>query len=316
MKSEAQHWREEPRIAVGLLQNASSVTIGLLDDFLDSSGRRFPAGEYQLDFGREEITGPAGRSRLDQEWQLRPVSDRGRFSLQATIGINFHWQQNEMQTFPEGLRILAPGGGRGTVINDVSLERYLQSVICSEMNADSPAELIKAHSIISRSWLLAQLDPAPVAGPPAPGLSDGEIVRWTDREAHATFDVCADDHCQRYQGLGRIGNESMLSKVGATRGQVLSFAGRVCDARFSKCCGGVTEDFRLAWGDQEVPIWFPCLTVPVLCPIRRFKTRPPCVVSSKTRLTAIATARTRNYWQFFSIATIGRRRIFSAGSGV
>ena len=127
------------------------------------------------------------------------------------------------------------------------------------MKATSPPDFIKAHAIISRSWLLAQLairDARPSVAPaasPSPTPGEEQILRWTDREAHEHFDVCADDHCQRYQGIGRVDHLHVLAAVESTRGEVLCHDGYACDARFSKCCGGVTEEFATAWSDQSVP---------------------------------------------------------------
>ena len=197
--------------------------------------------------------------------------------LEATIGIDFHWQQKEVQTFSGGLRLALQPGGRVTVINDVPLETYITSVVCSEMRSTSPPDLAKAHAIISRSWLLAQLEPQ--TPQPTERIQAGEIIRWYDRQAHTGFDVCADDHCQRYQGTGRIDSPAVADAVGDTRGMVLTHGGKPCDARFSKCCGGVTEDFKTAWGDEPVPYLVPVFDGPgskmPAQSVREFITSPP-----------------------------------------
>lgn len=248
---------QEPTIAVGLLDECDSAHIQLSGSYQDASGDIFPPGALILECRNAALVG-AGINLTDAEViDLEPTdSSTSQFQLEATIGINFHWQQRETQSFHGGLRILAKPNNRLTVINRVPLETYLMSVVCSEMKASSPPEFIKAHSIISRSWLLAQLDcrdsnqeihqrqTQPV---------NGELIRWTEREAHADFDVCADDHCQRYQGTARINEPGVMAAIRATRGEVLSFNGRACDARFSKSCGGVIEEFPTAWGDQQVP---------------------------------------------------------------
>jgi len=232
---------KEPTIAVGLAENAGSISVRLKGNFKDADGRRVPPG--MVSSGPEEVT-------------LTPVDpDRDHFSLEATIGIDFHWQQKEELSFSGALRLVPQPGGKVTVINDVPMETYITSVVCSEMRATSPPELIKAHAIISRSWLLAQLEPQ--APRPSEQIRQGEIIRWYDRQAHTGFDVCADDHCQRYQGIGRIDSPAVAGAVADTRGLVLTHDGKPCDARFSKCCGGITEDFTTAWADQPVPYLVP-----------------------------------------------------------
>jgi peptidoglycan hydrolase-like amidase len=239
---------KEPIIAVGLAENLESVSVRLDGDFIDTKGRPVPPGVVSL--GSEEIT-------------LTPVNaDRDRFSIEATIGIDFHWQQNETQTFLGRLRLVSQPGNRVTVINDVPLETYIASVVCSEMRSTSPPDLVKAHAIISRSWLLAQLEPQPPR--PTERIRKDEVIRWYDRQAHAGFNVCADDHCQRYQGIGRIDSAEVADAVGDTRGMVLTHGGKPCDARFSKCCGGVTEDFKTAWGDEAVEYLVPIFDGPGL----------------------------------------------------
>ncbi len=237
---------KEPTIAVGLVEDAGSVSVRLKGNFKDSMGRPVPPGVVS--------SGP-------DELILHPVDpDKDSFSLEATIGVDFHWQQTEELSFSGGLRLVPRPGGRVTVINDVPLETYITSVVCSEMRSTSPPELVKAHAIISRSWLLAQLEPP--SPQPAEHVREGEIIRWYDRQAHTGFDVCADDHCQRYQGVGRIDSPPVAQAVTDTRGLVLIYDGKPCDARFSKCCGGITEDFTTAWGDQPVPYLVPVFDGP------------------------------------------------------
>lgn len=191
-----------------------------------------------------------------------PEQPEAFFTLPAVkIGIGFHWQRRMPQSF-RGALMITPDN---LIINVITLEEYLASVISSEMNADAPAEFLKAHAIVSRSWLVAMLRreqtgaDAPATGCHAllrhdPELGCREIVRWYDREAHNRFDVCADDHCQRYQGIARTASPRVFDAIKTTRGMVLATAdGEVCDARFSKCCGGVTEEFAAAWEDVDVP---------------------------------------------------------------
>ncbi len=174
------------------------------------------------------------------------------FSLHnVTIGKEFHWQQQETQTF-QGSLILRIIDGELHAINRIAIEDYLTSVIASEMSGTSSVELLKAHAIISRSWLLAQIG-AGTSPLPFSRRDRGEAIRWYDREAHTHFDVCADDHCQRYQGVSRKMTPQVAEAIRATRGIVLSYEGEVCDARFSKCCGGKSELYESCWDDTPHP---------------------------------------------------------------
>ncbi|RLD25753.1 MAG: amidase [Bacteroidetes bacterium] len=173
------------------------------------------------------------------------------------IGIGFHWEQKEDQEFQGALKLLA-SGEKIQVVNVISVEDYLISVISSEMRGDSSAELLRAHTIISRSWLLAQIEKQeallvkddsyePIHS------SDNEYIRWYDREDHGEFHVCADDHCQRYQGTTRATNLDVEKAVIDTAGKVLVYNGAICDARYSKCCGGVVEEFKYCWEPVSHP---------------------------------------------------------------
>lgn len=179
----------------------------------------------------------------------------GTFTLHdVLIGKQFHWQQTEAQTFCGSLRIV-PGGDQLVAINDVPLEDYVASVISSEMSADAPMELLKAHAVISRTWLMAQLQGTTYPASPAQGY-----IRWHDHDGHSLFHVCADDHCQRYQGLNRL-TPAATQATQATAGLVLTHNGQLCDTRFSKCCGGTTERFDTCWADIDLPY-----LQPVACP--------------------------------------------------
>lgn len=177
--------------------------------------------------------------------------------LDVTIGINFHWERKEDQRFLGALKIIVENG-KLTGINVISVEDYLTSVISSEMSATASLELLKAHAVISRSWLLAQIQKNKEITETKTNYSasvqnEKELIRWYDREDHTRFDVCADDHCQRYQGITRASTEIVKQAVEATRGQVLTYAGKICDARFSKCCGGAFEEFQYCWEDVRHP---------------------------------------------------------------
>ena len=140
------------------------------------------------------------------------------------------------------------------MINDISLEEYVTSVISSEMSASCPLELLKAHAVISRSWLwFPKANPSPSFNGQSQDLNSREILRWYGRESHPDFDVCADDHCQRYQGITKAFSPAVAQAVGATAGQFLRYNGAICDARFSKSCGGITERYATAWEDEDIP---------------------------------------------------------------
>jgi SpoIID/LytB domain protein len=175
----------------------------------------------------------------------------------VTIGINFHWERKEDQTFEGNVRFVAAPEGSMSAINEIGVEDYLKSVISSEMSAEAPFELLRAHAITSRSWLVAMLHKQMQArniGIPTlrSQETESEIVRWYDREDHLLFNVCADDHCQRYQGISKIITENARKAIADTRGVLLVHHDEVCDARYYKACGGLTENFESAWEDTAV----------------------------------------------------------------
>ena len=170
------------------------------------------------------------------EWEQR----ENTFLLKnVRIGIGFHWDRYEDQEFQGELEIRTNPDGSETAINTIDLEDYLCSVISSEMSADSPMELLKAHAVISRSWAIRA-----IANKPHEQMVNGQMVN--------DFHVCADDHCQRYEGLRRM-NERAVEAVRATQGQVLLYGDEICDCRYYKCCGGKTEVWRTCWEDIDVP---------------------------------------------------------------
>lgn len=190
--------------------------------------------------------------------KFRPVDENGTFTIDSVeIGTEYHWQRNEPQTFKGQIRILVEED-KLVVVNKLPIEEYLKSVISSEMSATSSLELLKAHAVISRSWLLAQIQHRQQNNGRSGGFfsfqrKGNEFVRWYDREDHALFDVCAGDHCQRYQGITRETSPMVAKAVEATRAMVLVEGGELCDARFSKCCGGITEVYSTCWEDRDVP---------------------------------------------------------------
>lgn len=182
---------------------------------------------------------------------FKPQSPTDSFSLEdVVIGVNFHWQRLETQTFRGSLRLLADGGKIWT-INDLPVEDYLESVISSEMSAQSSLPLLMAHAVISRSWLMSQID-----GKSSPNTQETHgdaFIRWYDHTDHTLFDVCADDHCQRYQGITKETSPNVAEAIRRTRGELLTYGGEICDARFSKCCGGAMEEFQYCWDDTPKP---------------------------------------------------------------
>ncbi len=180
-----------------------------------------------------------------------------QFSLSnVTIGNQFHWERKEVQTFQGDLLFHLRPQGTICVINQIPLEDYLSSVVSSEMSGDGPFEFLKAHAILSRSWLLTSLDRKQKTEEmviPKENIVEGEMIRWYDREDHDLFDVCADDHCQRYQGILKTAVEKAQRAVQETNGNVIAFRDEICDARYSKCCGGLTENFSTAWGNKQIP---------------------------------------------------------------
>ncbi|MBO7592101.1 MAG: SpoIID/LytB domain-containing protein [Bacteroidaceae bacterium] len=183
-----------------------------------------------------------------------PAEKGASFTLkEVVIGIGFHWERKEDQTFC-GALLLKMEEGQVRAINVVPVETYLTSVISSEMSANASLELLKAHAVISRSWLMNILENVQCEMSNVQcEMSTDTIIRWYDNEAHVGFDVCADDHCQRYQGVTRQSNPQVVDAIEATRGLVLTYEGKICDARFSKCCGGMTEVFESCWENIRHP---------------------------------------------------------------
>lgn len=180
--------------------------------------------------------------------EFRPLSSDSYFTLKdVTIGVDFHWQRKENQSFLGKLK-LKKSGDLTLALNIVPVEDYLTSVISSEMSADASLELLKAHAVISRSWVLAQIcHKASASGHVDMLDTPEERVKWYDHDDHVDFDVCADDHCQRYQGITRASRAQVRSAILSTWGEVLMYGDELCDARFSKCCGGAFEEFQYCW---------------------------------------------------------------------
>lgn len=241
---------EIPHIEVGIL--FSEDIRFRLNTVYRSEKQTWQPGNYHIRRkGCQYIsTGPDGMQEIVLPLNLYPENEEhSDFDLtEVVIGIQFHWERKETQKFKGQLRIIDEGAHL-TAVNILPLEEYLISVISSEMSATSSLEFLKAHAVISRSWLLAQKNKArsTEAGYPSCQHTSGSYIRWYDREDHAHFDVCADDHCQRYQGITKAYTPAVRQAVETTRGEVLMYEGNICDARFSKCCGGITERFENTW---------------------------------------------------------------------
>lgn len=243
---------KEPEISVGIV-NAQEIHFTLNARFL-AKGETV-SGNQQVSF---EEGGILWNGNVYRELTFTPLDEDSSFSLyDVTIGINFHWERQETQSFIGTLKLVVYEG-KITAINILPAEDYLTSVISSEMNATSSLEFLKAHAVVSRSWLLAQIEKRKAMSKKHGDFfsfvkTDTEYIRWYDREDHTIFDVCADDHCQRYQGITKATNQSVAEAVKATRGQVMMYKNSICDARFSKCCGGITEEFDTCWENKKYP---------------------------------------------------------------
>lgn len=182
---------------------------------------------------------------------FKPQSPDDSFSLKdVVIGVNFHWERKETQTFRGTLKLLAHNG-KIWAINELPVEDYLESVISSEMSATSSLPLLMAHAVISRSWLMSQMENK--ARLNTQERHGNAFIRWYDHTDHTLFNVCADDHCQRYQGITMETSPNVAEAIRRTRGEILTYGSEICDARFSKCCGGAMEEFQYCWADTPKP---------------------------------------------------------------
>lgn len=241
----------EPTVAVGII-SAPEIAFSLQGTFMADGG--LWTGEQRVRIGNGKII---WRENEYDTLTFAPHSPHASFTLsEVTIGVGFHWERKEAETF-EGLLRLEQDGIRLLVINELPVERYLRSVISSEMSSTSSLSLLQAHAVISRSWLLSQMAHR-IDGDTHNSTTEGwetdeERIRWYDRDDHTRFDVCADDHCQRYQGITRIVSERVDEAIRSTYGKVLWDGTAICDARFSKCCGGATELFSSCWQNEDKP---------------------------------------------------------------
>ncbi len=242
---------QQPKIRVGIMA-AREIRFCLNDSYTD--GRSSFEGEMSISAVQGRLS---WNGVLIDSLTLKPNDHGATFTLHdVTIGIGFHWERKEEQTFPGQLKFIVEDG-LVRAINILPVEEYLTSVISSEMKPTASREFLRAHAVISRSWVLAQLrSPYHKADAAKPITNDhilNRIIKWYDHDQHTLFDVCADDHCQRYQGRTRIISAAAQAAVKDTFGQTLVSEGHLCDARFSKCCGGITEEFETCWQDEHKP---------------------------------------------------------------
>ncbi len=242
------HYDSEPQVTVGIV-SGQKIQFVLNHVYLAKGDR--VTGSQAVEFSEGAIL---WNGNLYRQLVFQPASQGASFSLSdVTIGVNFHWERKETQTFLGTLRLVVEAD-KICAINELPVEDYLESVISSEMSATSSLQLLKAHAVISRSWLLAQMEKRRLAQERGDNFfsfirKDNMLIRWYDREDHTIFDVCADDHCQRYQGITKETSSHVAEAIRQTRGQILTADGEICDARFSKCCGGATEEFEYCWED-------------------------------------------------------------------
>ena len=249
---ETSNRKEQPIVSVGIV-SASKLLFSLNAPYTVCGSQR--CGKQVVELAEGRIL---WENALYDELLFDPTDAQSSFTLEdVTIGINFHWERKEAQTFLGKLRFIVEDNNI-CAINELPVETYLTSVISSEMRATSSLELLKAHAVISRSWLLAQMEQRKADNNNVEKQSsffktDEEIVRWYDREDHKRFDVCADDHCQRYQGITKAANKHVVEAIQQTAGEILTSHGEICDARYSKCCGGAVEEFQYCWENIKKP---------------------------------------------------------------
>ena len=261
----------EPIIHVGILSN-STIEFVLNGDFKSNSGTIY-SGKQKAEYKKGKVF---LNGEHENEIILEPINENSSFDLiDVVIGINFHWERKENQRFKGALKFIVEDQ-KLTAINRIHVEDYLISVISSEMSATASEELLKAHAVISRSWLLSPLQEARGKKQEVRSKNQDRVneqqsttesllpttdsilpahryIKWYERDAHTNFDVCADDHCQRYQGITRASTKAVEAAIEATRGEALMYEDEICDARFSKSCGGISETFENCWAPEHYP---------------------------------------------------------------
>lgn len=252
------HFNQEPFLEVGIVSGLELHTTFQQPYCLQQTGQTPETSDCQFE-GDFTLTYEDGhilfQGKVFDQLHFVPIRPGSSFDLHdVRIGIDFHWERTERQAFEGELTVIVNNNAL-TAINRVKLESYLTSVISSEMSANASIELLKAHAVISRSWLLSQvLQKGKKATSKSSMLeTENERVKWYDREDHDLFDVCADDHCQRYQGVTKASNPNVRLAIQHTRGEVMRSGSELCDARFSKCCGGYLEEFQYCWEQTPLP---------------------------------------------------------------
>lgn len=251
-------WKDHPYVSVGII-TGEEIRFRLLGEFIVNNQSIDVTGTQSVILQNNSIV---WNGAVYSSLTFIPKDKNSLFCLtDVIIGIDYHWQRKEEQIFPGVLRFIVDGD-KLTAINDVHIEEYLTSVISSEMNASASLEFLKASAVISRSWLLRQMENrkaalssvvnTPPTGPCCPSTNTDEVITWSDRHDHTLFDVCADDHCQRYQGIQKATGESVKQAIHETWGTVLCYQEEICDARFSKSCGGISETYETCWDDHHV----------------------------------------------------------------
>ncbi len=245
----------EPKIKVALLQDTQKSQINLHGDYF-LAGEAALTGKISAAISASNIClkDEKGRALGAKKEIILTAANQASFTIpQVKIGIGFHWQQNQEQTFYGDILLLSAGVESFHLINIVALEEYLASVISSEMSAQAHPEFLKAQAVAARSWLMAMLEKKKTPRKTRRTKNKNETIVWQDVNDHELFDVCADDHCQRYQGITKIISASVNKAIEETQGLFLTSDGKVCDARYYKCCGGQTEIFSTAWEDISLP---------------------------------------------------------------
>jgi stage II sporulation protein D len=244
----------EPLINVGILTD-KKIKFELYGEFSSFGFKNFFSGRFEAEIVNDRIICKGDKDKIEISDEIvfepqEPVSES--FLLRKVlIGVQFHWERKEKQRFTHSLKLIK-NNGKITAINIIPIENYLTSVISSEMSAKCSMAMLKATAVVSRSWLLAQIVKSKEIKKEKLDYyscyqSDNEIIKWYDREDHKLFDVCADDHCQRYQGVTKVTSEAAKKSVEQTSGIVLFEDNEILDARFSKACGGISESFENVW---------------------------------------------------------------------
>jgi SpoIID/LytB domain protein len=247
-------YQNEPTIRVGIITE-KQINFDLYGNFKVKGNKKIFSGRFSAVIENGRIKCKRGDDLLEVEKEIifepEDIGIESFLINDVTIGVRFHWQRKEKQRFQGTLKLLKDDD-KICVINIIPVEKYLTSVVSSEMNAKSSLQMLKSLAVVSRSWLLAQIEKSKLIKKKKETYSsvlqtEKEYIRWYDREEHELFDVCADDHCQRYQGITKISTQSARKAVAETSGLVLTFNHEICDARFSKSCGGLTESFHNVW---------------------------------------------------------------------